>query len=175
MGNWPALSQCVFGATNSDLHSNEWMNEWVSVTQEGGRGRRHVHVRPTRLASHDKLWDQFIFWNWKMWDSIRILTEDNNNDDIIMMVIKRWKTYFGRCYTSSHARWHSCGQSCTGRLDKSACISRAPLGVGTPVSGTNALLQQSLDALVTLLYITRQVTCPGKTLTSLSCLEHLHW
>lgn len=46
-----------------------------------GEGAKEMHVGPTMLASHDKLWISLFFWSWKMWDSIHNNNEDNNNDD----------------------------------------------------------------------------------------------
>lgn len=45
-----------------------------------GGGEKEMHVRPTMLASHDKLWISLLF-GVEICDSIHNNNEDNNNDN----------------------------------------------------------------------------------------------
>lgn len=45
-----------------------------------GGGEKEMHVRPTMLASHNKLWIS-LFFGVERCDSIHNNNEDNNNND----------------------------------------------------------------------------------------------
>lgn len=73
-GQWPSDSSCV------------WMNEWMNEHLQGG-GEKEMHVRPTMLASHDKLWIS-LFFGVERCETVFIIIMKIIMMIIIMMVIK---------------------------------------------------------------------------------------
>lgn len=65
-----------------------------------GAGEKEMHVRPTMLASHDKLWISLFFGVERCETVFIIIMKIIIMMIIIMMVIKRKKTYC-ECYTST--------------------------------------------------------------------------
>lgn len=69
-------SECIWATTLPfELWVDGRMGEHVR-----GEGAKAMHVRPTMLASRDKLWIS-LFFGVERCDSIHNNNEDNNNDD----------------------------------------------------------------------------------------------
>lgn len=97
-------SVCVWGNKPLIPAVDKWMNEWVSEwlsKPKRGEGEKAMHVRPTRLAPHDKLWISLFSGVERCETVFVIIMKIIIMMIIIMMVIKRKKKTYCRCYTST--------------------------------------------------------------------------
>ena len=171
---------CVWGNKPLIPAVDKWMNEWVSEwvnKPKRGEGEKAMHVRPTRLAPHDKLWISLFSGVERCETVFVIIMKIIIMMIIIMMVIKREKKNLLQMLHFYHARWYSL-IVVPGRWTKEAGVSRASwFGCrDSPCPDRRPSSSKKLMPLVTLsvhFHLSKYVQ--ENCLLLFSCLELLHW
>lgn len=171
------LLLCVW-ATTLIPAVDEWMNEWMSTCR--GEGEKEMHVWPTMLASHNKLWIS-LFFGVERCETVFIIIMKIIM--IIMMVIKgknlttnvtllpHTLTLLNSVPPAPGTGWRSAGISWV-----SWFRVLPPNGVGTSnVWGPGPLLQQEAGPLVILsvhFHLSKYIQ--ENCFLLFSCLDFLH-